>query len=54
MSGSDNYDNEKISGLILDVFISILIALPFNFIDYRAAVSVCTICIIILLLRRFV
>jgi hypothetical protein len=54
MSRSDNYNNEKISGIILDIFISIVIAIPFNFIDRRTAFSVGIICIIILLLRRFI
>jgi hypothetical protein len=53
MSGTDNYNDEKITGIILDIFISILIAIPFSFIDRRTAFSVGTICIIILLLRRF-
>jgi hypothetical protein len=54
MSRSDNYNNEKIPGLILDTFISIVIAAPFIFIDYRASIAVGVISIIILLLRRLI
>jgi len=44
--------DDKITGIILDIFISVLIAMPFAFIDYRTAFSVGVISIIILLLRR--
>lgn len=54
MNSSNKFSNEKITGMILDIFISLLIAIPFNFIDLRTAFSVGAICIIILLIRRFV
>ena len=54
MNNTKNFKNQKIVGLVLDIFISILIAIPFNFIDLRTAFSVGTIFFIILLLRRFI
>jgi hypothetical protein len=53
-NNSNKLNNEKVTGALLDIFISILIAIPFCLIDYRASIAVGTICIISLLLKRFI
>jgi len=49
-----NHFKQKGIGLSKDIFISILIAIPFAFIDFRTALSIGTLSVIILLIRRMI